>query len=168
MIMKRRKKVNKKTIIISGFPGIGKTYFTENNKEYDAMDSDSSNFSWRTLYNRDSETKERDPDFPENYMQHIKDNIGRVDIILVSSHKEVREALVKNGIFFYLVYPGIELKENCLQRYKGRDNDDKFITFLSDNWSKFIEECAIQTGCAKYILGKYQSLSDAIGEIVHG
>ena len=51
-----------KTKIISAFPGVGKTYYHERNKEI-SIDSDSSHFSWV----KDSEgnnTKERNPEFP--------------------------------------------------------------------------------------------------------
>ena len=34
--------------------------------------------------------KHRNPEFPDNYIQPIKENIGKVDYIFVSSHKEVR------------------------------------------------------------------------------
>lgn len=56
------------------------------------LDSDSSNFSWVKDENGNN-TKERNPEFPKNYIEHIKSNIGKVDVIFVSSHKVVREAL---------------------------------------------------------------------------
>ena len=34
---------------------------------------------------------------------------------MVSSHKEVREALVENGIFFTLVYPEPSIKEEYIR-----------------------------------------------------
>ena len=94
-----------RTAIISVFPGCGKSYFyNKYNGEICAgrtpwkiLDSDSSEFSWIKDEN-ECNTKERSPNFPNNYIQHIKDNIGKVDIIFVSSHKEVRKALKDNGI----------------------------------------------------------------------
>lgn len=35
----------KDTLIISGFPGVGKSYFKNNNSKLTILDSDSSNFS---------------------------------------------------------------------------------------------------------------------------
>ena len=70
----------KQTIIISGFPGIGKSHLYD--RGWDALDSDSSHFSWV----KDSEgknTKERHPDFPNNYMEHIKNNLGKYYYIFV-------------------------------------------------------------------------------------
>ncbi|MCH7928756.1 MAG: hypothetical protein IID03_12385, partial [Candidatus Dadabacteria bacterium] len=92
----------KNTLVISAFPATGKSYF-KNRVGKNVLDSDSSKFSWL-------KKGVRHPDFPDNYIQHIKDNLGKVDIILVSSHKIVREALVKNGIQFVLMYPNRKLK----------------------------------------------------------
>ncbi|KKK65553.1 hypothetical protein LCGC14_2972950, partial [marine sediment metagenome] len=95
-----------KTIIISAFPATGKTHFYRNTK-LKVLDSDSSHFSWLP-------NKQRHPNFPENYIDHIKQNMGDVFIILISSHKVVRDALVKEGIKFTLIYPNRELKEEYL------------------------------------------------------
>jgi endo-1,4-beta-D-glucanase Y len=85
-------------------------------------------------------TKERDPDFPNNYIEHIKSNIGKVDVIFVSSHEVVRKALAENNIKTIIVYPGKELKEEWIRRFKQRGNNEGFINFISSNWDKFIEE----------------------------
>ena len=101
------------TKVISGFPGVGKSYLF-NNTDLKVLDSDSSNFSWI----KDSEgrnTKERNPDFPQNYIDHIKKNIGKVDIILTSSHDVVRKALKESCIDYILVHPNIRAKENTLK-----------------------------------------------------
>ena len=80
------------TIVVSAFPGTGKTHFAKYT-DLDVLDSDSSKYSW---------VKEgvRHPDFPANYIRHIKENLGVVNIILVSTHKVVREALTEAGIDF--------------------------------------------------------------------
>ena len=95
-----------KTKVYSAFPGVGKTtYFNNTNKN--VLDSDSSKFD--------------KSNFPSNYIQHIEKNIEdpSVDRILVSSHKDVREALVERGIPFVLVYPDRSLKSEYIQRYKN-------------------------------------------------
>ncbi|WP_243510271.1 hypothetical protein [Cytobacillus oceanisediminis] len=127
----------KNTKIISGFPAIGKSYLTQNT-ELTVLDSDSSNFSW-------IREGERHPDFPNNYIQHIKDNIGKADYILVSSHDIVRKALEENNIAYTLVYPSKELKSMYLERYRNRGNDEKFISFINSNWDKFIEDIEKET-----------------------
>ena len=117
------------TRIISAFPGTGKSHIFKSGK-YDCLDSDSSEFSW--VYDDDG-SKRRNPDFPANYIAHIKENIGKVDLIFVSTHKEVRDALLENCLFFYLVYPKEQAREEYLQRYRGRNSPEAFIKLLDDN-----------------------------------
>lgn len=130
----------KKTLVISAFPGCGKTYCYKNYQDkLSILDSDSSNFSW--IKDGDgNNTKERNPEFPTNYIQHIKENIGKVDIIFVSSHKEVRQSLIKNDIDTILIYPHKSLKDEWIRRFRERGNDANFITFISNNWDIFIDE----------------------------
>ena len=134
-----------KTIIVSAFPACGKSYVFENQDKlltnFSCLDSDSSEFSWV----KDSEgnnTKERNPDFPNNYIQHIKDNIGMVDIIFVSSHSEVVNTLEDNELSWVKVVPSQECKAEWIGRFWLRGNDDGFICFIRDNWESFTD-----TGC---------------------
>ena len=151
------------TKIYSVFPACGKTWLCEHQEELGLkiLDSDSSYFSWvwecpeddeRGVYSPDArKTKERNPSFPQNYIDHIKCKMesGKYDYIFVSSHASVREALDAAGIDFTIVYP----YANCLTEWVGRCfvrdkrgesgcNPD----VLYDNWLQWIGECEI-TGC---------------------
>ena len=125
----------KNTKIISAFPACGKTYVFENFKDKVILDSDSSKFSWVIVNNQ----KVRNSDFPENYINHIKENIGKVDYILVSTHENVRRALEEAGIDFYLVYPDRSLKEEWIGRCFLRGSDEKFCQLIADNWDNWID-----------------------------
>lgn len=128
------------TYVISAFPGCGKSYcFKKYQDKFTILDSDSSEFSWIKDRNGNN-TKERNANFPQNYITHIKNNIGKVDIIFVSSHETVRKALVENNIRFTLVYPHKSCKTEWIERFKNRGNDSKFIDFISNNWNKFIDD----------------------------
>ena len=133
---------NKETMVIAAFPGTGRSYCVKNEAEkFDGvLDSDSSNFSWKKDTNGNN-TTERNPDFPNNYIEHIKENIGKVDVIFVSSHKEVREALEKENIKYTLVYPNVFQKEDYIKRYKNRGSSESFIRLLEANWEEWINEC---------------------------
>ena len=127
-------------LVISGFPGTGKSYYIERGEGSDYMpqgfasDSDSSKFD--------------KSNFPQNYIQHIKELINKGTArIFVSSHKEVREALVKEGIEFILVYPKRELKQEYIERYKQRGSPDSFINLISENWDNWITELEKQKDC---------------------
>ncbi len=116
-------KKNIETIVVSGFPGVGKSYYVSRGEGSDympqgfAIDSDSSTFD--------------KSNFPKNYIEHIKSNIGKVKIIFVSSHKEVRDALVDAKIDFTLAYPYANLKDEYIERYKERGSDDGFINYIT-------------------------------------
>lgn len=135
------------TLVVSAFPGTGKSYFFDNS-DLNVLDSDSSKFD--------------KAHFPANYIEHIKSNIGKADIIFVSSHKVVRDALVENGIEFILAYPRVELKYEYLSRYKVRGSQDAFIQLISCNWDSWIEEMKNQSGCFRYQLGPGNYLSDYV------
>lgn len=171
------------TKIISAFPACGKTYaFEKLNKEgYTTLDSDSSKFSWinrerteeelqkiKDEWNSDQhllscdghinrirydKIKVRNPEFPSNYIQHIKENIGKVDYIFVSSHKEVRDALIANGIYFTLVYPNRKMKAEWIGRCFLRGSGEKFCQLIADNWDKWIDEMEAVENCDRRILG---------------
>lgn len=145
------------TKIIAGFPGTGKTYF-KNHTDKNVLDSDSSKFSWL-----DDGT--RDPKFPENYMIHILNNSqfrSNTDIILVSTHLAVREALINYDIPFTLVYPSKVDKDIYIQRFIDRGSPPAFVDFLSKNWYNFIDELESQQDCEHIVLKRNQYLSDVI------
>jgi hypothetical protein len=146
--LKRFNEHSKTTLVVSAFPGCGKSHLFRNKGERKILDSDSSTFD--------------KANFPQNYIEHIKSNLGNVDLILVSSHKEVREALVDNGIEFTLVYPDNNIKEEYIKRYVDRGNNDKFVELLTNNWNNWINELDNQTGCEKIKLNTGEFLSDVI------
>ena len=138
------------TLLCAAFPGTGKSmmYRRFSNGEKIILDSDSSKF------NKDQ--------FPQNYLQHIKNNIGKVDIIFISSHKEVRDMLVANNLPFTLIYPERSLKNEYLARYKDRGNSSQFIEMVEKNWDLWIEECENQKGCKHIVLPSMIFISDVI------
>ncbi len=182
------------TKVISAFPACGKTYAFEklSNEGRKVLDSDSSLFSWIERERTEEELQElkeawdsvphllsgdeyiekirhdkikvRNPEFPNNYIQHIKDNIGKVDYIFVSSHKEVRDALIENNIWFTLVYPARHAKAEWVGRCFLRGSGEKFCQLIADNWDKWIDEIEEVKRCNKRILGYgcYWYLKDLI------
>lgn len=118
----------KKTLIISGFAGVGKTVAYNKFKDLDnfiILDSDSSTFDKLN--------------FPDNYIEHIKSNIGIADVILVSAHEDVRQALCDNKIRFYYFVPHISMKEEFINRYKNRENTESFVNLLDKNWESWVQ-----------------------------
>ena len=107
----------KKAIIISGFPGVGKsTTYTLLNKKLTILDLDCSSFD--------------KADFPSNYIEYIKENMDKADIIFISSQQSVRNALVENKIHFTLYYPSKKRKrirsDNiCTAHRKGKSSHSR-------------------------------------------
>jgi len=132
-----------KPVIISAFPGIGKTYAVQNSN-MNLIDSDSSKFSW--IYDENgNKTNTRNPEFPQNYIDNIKNllNNKSIDCIFISSHEDVKKALDENNIDFISVYPNKDNKESHIKRLKERLtglNNDKFISIIESNWDNWIPD----------------------------
>jgi len=135
------------TTLISGFPGIGKSWLTKHTK-LKVSDSDSSLFS-----------KEQ---FPDNYIKYLKILIGSRDIVLISTHKSVRDKLAEEKIPFILVYPTKDQKQDYIDRYAKRASSSEFIELLTTNFDDWIEELENQKGCHHVVLQKGKFLSDII------
>lgn len=129
-----------RTRIIAAFPGTGKSHFAAANPGL-CLDSDSSDWSWLTQ-TEDRPERVRHPAFPGNYIAHIKEQIGKYEFVFVSTHKDVRQALLDNCIFFYLIHPNPydDVKEQYLLRYKERGSDQAFIDLIDKNWKTWINE----------------------------
>lgn len=126
----------KDTLVISAYPCCGKSYMYKNYQyRWSILDSDSSDFRWLS-----KEEKIENPDFPNNYIKHIQDNIGKVDIICVSSHLKVRELMTKAGIEFCTVYPERGLLDEWIGRMYRRGSDKSFIDFQIEHWDQFMKD----------------------------
>lgn len=137
--------------------------FKINHPELHVLDSDSSSYS-------------KDESFPYNYLEHIKENIGKADVILVSSHKVVRNVLNEAGIEYTAVFP-LEVerddmyiaKAEYIKRYRDRGNTEDFIKLIGDNWSSWITDLTMTTKNifplqqGEYIEDYWQYLKDSHG-----
>jgi len=104
----------------------------------------------------------KDKEFPYNYVNEILRLIcnHKYDIILISSHKEVRYELWKNGLFYTLIYPNINLKLEYIDKYQKRGSSIDFIDKINNNWDKYINDCMHEIGCLRIELNSNQYLSD--------
>lgn len=154
----------KKAMIICGFPGVGKSCAANNRTNI--LDAESSAFSWNWNPENLEKGRERNPEFPGNYIRYIKENIDKYDVILVSTHKVVREALMAEGVQYIIVVPfhNMLVKNEYMIRYLQRGSDIDFIESLYNEWDDFIGEIA-NDEAPKIYLGEGQYLSDVLGVI---
>jgi hypothetical protein len=61
-----------------------------------------------------------------------------------------------------LVYPERDIKDEYIQRYKDRGNNDAFVDLLNKNWDNWMDEMDDQEGCQKVTLSSGQYLADVI------
>lgn len=130
------------TKIYSIFPACGKTWLYEHQEDYGLkiLDSDSSKFSWVYV----NGVRERNTSFPDNYIKHIKENMGKYDCIFVSSHESVRNALDEEGIKFTIVYPENRCKAEWIGRCFIREMNAESgcsAKVLYDNWEQWNSDC---------------------------
>lgn len=178
--------------IISAYPACGKTTFCKDWSQYSRenvwrkynngeqvlnnmgepcgekiLDIDSSLFSW--IYDENgNKTNVRNPEFPQNYIEHIKEHMDTEDIIFVSSHKVVRDALKSEGIPYYLVYPRKDMKYKWMYRFEERGNDEAFIKFQDEHWDEFIDDMESETYPIKIVLEPYVNYDAITRSVING
>lgn len=133
--------------VVCGFPGVGKSFMSA---ERGWADSDSSEFSWVG----EGKDKKRNPEFPQNYMFHVIDLIldNPSAVVMCSTHKDVRDALVANKIPFTLVYPSWDCKEEYIERYRTRGSSPTFIALLDKMWTAWIAEMETEDRAVKKVV----------------
>lgn len=115
--------------IICGFPGVGKSTLVRKlrEKDFPILDSDSSTFD--------------KSQFPQNYIEAIKNAINNGYWVLVSTHAEVRQALVKEGLEYVLVRPkDIRYKDEYMRRYRERGSPEAFLKLMDAKWEEFFKD----------------------------
>lgn len=140
-----------KVLIIVAFPAMGKTYFTEHNSRYtkQILDSDSSLFSWS--YNHKGNGRNRNLDFPYNYLDYIAymykslqdypvmgiEGLPRVSgIIFTSTHSDVLKGLKQYDLPFTSVIPSS--KSELMGRLDTRN--DPMAKMIYENYDKFTND----------------------------
>ena len=134
-----------KSIIVSAFPMSGKTFNSQTcflnskvegyNFKKDFIDIHLGEFMWL-----DKKNKIKNPDFPENYVDEVKKNIGKTFCILISSNQEVCNEMKKRNINYTIFYPKKDLKEKIIENIKKDENrSEEFLEAFNENFEKEIE-----------------------------
>lgn len=137
-------KLETKTILCAAFPGTGKTFIC-NNSKLKAIEVE--------FWQYESQ---------KQFIQDVKSQLGKVDIIFLSTEFEGLQLLHNEGLEFCLVYPQKNLRNEYLDRYIERDNPYDFIGTMMKYWDTTIEKLKEQKYCKHIILEKNQYLNDVL------
>lgn len=133
--------INTDLLIVSAFPCTGKSTFCKDTGDFiKACDSDSSEFSWMIDENG---ARVRNPEFPKNYIKHIKECMKEYNVIFVSSHDVVRKALRRHRIKYTLMYPdnNPDMFKEYVKRAIDRGSSETFVYNLCKHWDDWIKSC---------------------------
>jgi hypothetical protein len=108
----------------------GKVFYVNHDRVNKVYDSDSSGYS-------------KSLDFPTNYVKHILEvSEDPKNIVFVSSHEVVRQALYEARVKAILAYPrpggDYGLRSEYLRRYKERGSPESFIQLVESNWDLWL------------------------------
>lgn len=114
-------------ILISAFPGLGKTYLYQQYKDrLKILDLNTGRFEG--------------DDFPGNYIAEVEKRLNDYDLILLSSDRNVRYALNDAGLDFDLFYPSKDRKNELIEIYVTNRKSRDFIMNLDHNFYNLIDE----------------------------
>ena len=135
------------TTIICGFPGVGKSSI----EGISIKDLDSKNYIGINRWS--------------NYKEAIEKFVGRIEYLLLSSHKQTRDILKQLNLKYYVVYPDKSLKSEYMRRYKQRGSTREFIKWMDSYFYELIDSIESETdpNCIKIKLSSAnQFLKDVI------
>lgn len=155
-------------MIISAFPGVGKT--TLNKKYENIIDLESSIYKYLfdkevselEIEARKALPREKNPEYPNNYLKAIKEATKQYDIVLTSCGPDIRNGLKKEKMDFIIVYPGIECKDEYRKRYKSRGNHEKFVNHVMNNFEIWIKNFDNDDTLTKIKMTKGETLEDVL------
>lgn len=153
-------------IVIVGFGGVGKTELAKKYKNVVDLES----ILWKWNYDVDIRNniekyksyanRTKNENFPENYIQEIKKNLLKYDIVLTAYSKIICDALTENKIKYILCYPELQSKNIYVERYRKRGNNNLFIKNFEEGFEKEIETNVNKINMQKIVLKGDETLED--------
>ena len=151
--------------VFSVFAGLGKTYVGKKYPNVLDLQSSPYRFDYTNAKKEDYEklkeipNRKVNPNWPNNFINAIKEASNKYDVILVASSPDIRNILEQNNINYTFVLPSKGSKEILLERYKSRGNSQELINLVMryfDTWSYKKEDY----NCPLVILEKDKYLED--------
>lgn len=154
-------------MIVSAFAGVGKTTLAQKYSS-DVIDLESGNYRW---LNSDGTEQSKgtqrvpNPRFPINYLEAIKAANQKYKVVLISQHEVIRKCLDAVKLDYILAYPDMGMKEEFIERYRKRGNNENFIRLISTEWEKWIQALDNVQTHNKIVLQQGQYLTDYVVEL---
>lgn len=108
-------------MIVCGFEGIGKSVVSNTIPAVINLRSTPFNGDWKT------------------YVRVANHMSNKVNLVLLSCHKELRKELQKQKIDYVVILPEKKLKDEYLKRYKNHGDDKEFIKAMRDHWDSYVK-----------------------------
>ena len=142
--------LNKGSVVVSGFPGIGKSYLCKIGGD---KIEDVSHIRFNSEF------------FPEFYVDHIMSLLGKREIILISSHRDVLIELERVGIDYILVHPSRKSKNEYINRYKSMNLSSQFINTFDSKWESYLRDIESACPSKRIVLKSGEYLKDRLNSL---
>ncbi|MDR2590158.1 MAG: leucine-rich repeat domain-containing protein [Oscillospiraceae bacterium] len=159
-------------LIIAAHAGTGKTYAAKMNSN---LFTDLTYYTYRYdipedfIHNKeDSEAIKaefrfpRNFDYPENYIEAIKNASKENKIILIVPDPYLLSTLEEENIPYVIAYPERSAKEEYRQRFIKRGNEDNFMRIFTGSWDGFIDDFVRNTYARHIVLESHEYLTDVL------
>ena len=160
-------------LIISTMAGAGKSTLTKSRTDLNITDSDSAGWSFVMKDNQYLDVNgnptqvasERvtNPNFVKEYMAEIDKRLAENDVVFVSAHKTVRDALNDSGKDWIYVAYKADIKDEVVERIRNRDSEqpNEIIANITEKfWDDWMDDAKDYPAPKKYFLGSGEYLSD--------
>lgn len=160
--------MNKKGVIISGFGGVGKTFLAKKYKNVIDLESSPFKYDYTNSTNLDYEKLKGTPnrvrraDYPENYVNAIKEAIKQYDIVCVRYNGDEQiDFYDAYGLDYIVCYPTKSAYKKYTQRFKNRGNSEEWIAKNKKFFEVAYRRCKNFKG-KKILLHNDETLEDAL------
>jgi len=155
----------KKPLIISGFGGVGKSTLAKKYKN--VIDLESTEYQWIVdpkVGNREeikaSMNREKNPEYPDNYIKAIKEAMTKYDVICVR-YNGTKDPNFLDEFDYVVCYPTKRAFNNhYIRRYRERGNTEEFIEVIKRYFAICYEKSKNLTN--KIVLRDDETLEDAL------
>ncbi|KAK3938589.1 hypothetical protein QBC46DRAFT_161906 [Diplogelasinospora grovesii] len=143
--------------VVFGFTCVGKTGLLRRGAPdgYEVVDLDSAD--WKDGW-------------PDGYVEAIARAASRRAVVLVSTHAEVREAVLRRGLWSALVYPLRELRAEWLQRLRDRQatcpGGPDLASVFGANWDLWLEQLESQRGVMHCVLPSGSFITECVADVL--